>query len=113
MTLTIGMSDAAQEHNTLLKKCFRIALAPLFEGLRRFPEGRGFKQWTGDNSKALMKVCTNILIFYIATVLIFLMCIYCTGLYTCYQRSHTHRDGTGFASITRLHLHHSLQHHQL
>ncbi|KAG1737260.1 hypothetical protein EDB19DRAFT_1895859 [Suillus lakei] len=33
-----------------------IALAPAFAGLRRFPEGRGFKQWTGDNSKALMKV---------------------------------------------------------
>ncbi|KAH9020564.1 hypothetical protein EDB85DRAFT_2075668 [Lactarius pseudohatsudake] len=34
----------------------RIALAPPFAGLRRFPEGRNFKQWTGDNSKALMKV---------------------------------------------------------
>ncbi|KAG2112306.1 uncharacterized protein F5147DRAFT_744582 [Suillus discolor] len=34
----------------------RIALAPAFAGLRRFPEGRGFKQWTGDDSKALMKV---------------------------------------------------------
>ena len=35
----------------------RIATAPLFLGLRRFPEGRGFKQWTGDDFKALMKVC--------------------------------------------------------
>jgi hypothetical protein len=35
---------------------FSIALAPPFAGLRRFPEGRGFKQWTGDDSKALMKV---------------------------------------------------------
>ncbi|CDO71501.1 hypothetical protein BN946_scf184909.g95 [Trametes cinnabarina] len=34
----------------------RIAAAPSFPGLRRFPEGRGFKQWTGDDSKALMKV---------------------------------------------------------
>ncbi|KAI1783291.1 hypothetical protein LXA43DRAFT_977191 [Ganoderma leucocontextum] len=34
----------------------RIAAAPHFPGLRRFPEGRGFKQWTGDDSKALMKV---------------------------------------------------------
>ncbi|KAH9013947.1 hypothetical protein EDB85DRAFT_2076528 [Lactarius pseudohatsudake] len=34
----------------------RIAAAPLFAGLRRFHEGRGFKQWTGDDSKALMKV---------------------------------------------------------
>ncbi|KAG6835315.1 hypothetical protein H0H93_002803, partial [Arthromyces matolae] len=34
----------------------RIAAVPPFAGLRRFPEGRGFKQWTGDDSKALMKV---------------------------------------------------------
>ncbi|OCH89266.1 hypothetical protein OBBRIDRAFT_813252 [Obba rivulosa] len=34
----------------------RIAAAPSFSGLRRFPEGRRFKQWTGNNSKALMKV---------------------------------------------------------
>ncbi|EKM77022.1 hypothetical protein AGABI1DRAFT_101971 [Agaricus bisporus var. burnettii JB137-S8] len=34
----------------------RIAAAPAFPGLRRFPEGRRFKQWTGDDSKALMKV---------------------------------------------------------
>ncbi|KAJ6632009.1 hypothetical protein B0H10DRAFT_2159558 [Mycena sp. CBHHK59/15] len=33
----------------------RIAAVPPFPGLRRFLEGRGFKQWTGD-SKALMKV---------------------------------------------------------
>jgi hypothetical protein len=36
---------------------FSIAIVPLFSGVRRFPEGRGFKQWTGDDSKALMKVC--------------------------------------------------------
>jgi hypothetical protein len=41
----------------------RIAAAPLFPGLRRFPEGRGFKQWTGDDSKALMKVRVHILIY--------------------------------------------------
>ncbi|KIJ06058.1 hypothetical protein PAXINDRAFT_20728 [Paxillus involutus ATCC 200175] len=34
----------------------RIAAAPPFPGLRRFPDGRGFSQWTGDDSKALMKV---------------------------------------------------------
>ncbi|KAG0693018.1 hypothetical protein DFH29DRAFT_992452 [Suillus ampliporus] len=34
----------------------RIAAAPSFAGLRRFPEGCGFSQWTGDDSKALMKV---------------------------------------------------------
>ena len=35
---------------------FSIALVPPFTALRRFPQGRGFKQWTGDDSKALMKV---------------------------------------------------------
>ncbi|KAH9932967.1 uncharacterized protein B0H18DRAFT_870966, partial [Fomitopsis serialis] len=34
----------------------RIAATPYFPGLRRFHEGREFKQWTGDDSKALMKV---------------------------------------------------------
>ncbi|KAF8488275.1 hypothetical protein F5888DRAFT_1796370 [Russula emetica] len=34
----------------------RIAVVAPFSGLRRFPKGRGFKQWTGDDSKALMKV---------------------------------------------------------
>ncbi|KIJ05035.1 hypothetical protein PAXINDRAFT_21688 [Paxillus involutus ATCC 200175] len=34
----------------------RIAAVAPCAGLRRFPQGRGFKQWTGDDSKALMKV---------------------------------------------------------
>ncbi|KAG1853048.1 hypothetical protein F4604DRAFT_2044766 [Suillus subluteus] len=34
----------------------RIAAVAPFTGLRRFPDGRGFWQWTGDDSKALMKV---------------------------------------------------------
>ena len=36
----------------------RISLAPSFAGLCHFPQGRGFVQWTGDDSKALMKVCS-------------------------------------------------------
>ncbi|OBZ77258.1 hypothetical protein A0H81_02889, partial [Grifola frondosa] len=32
-----------------------IATAPPFSGLQRFHEGRGFKQWMGNDSKALMK----------------------------------------------------------
>ena len=34
----------------------RISLALLFAGLCHFLQGQGFVQWTGDNSKALMKV---------------------------------------------------------
>ena len=34
----------------------RISAVPAYPGLRRFPDGRDFNQWTGDDSKALMKV---------------------------------------------------------
>ncbi|KIK20961.1 hypothetical protein PISMIDRAFT_12594 [Pisolithus microcarpus 441] len=34
----------------------RIAAVAPFPGLRRFPQGQHFKQWTGNDSKALMKV---------------------------------------------------------
>ncbi|KAG1901623.1 uncharacterized protein F5891DRAFT_1128048 [Suillus fuscotomentosus] len=34
----------------------RVAAVPSFSGLRRFPQGHDFKQWMGDDSKALMKV---------------------------------------------------------
>ncbi|EMD32852.1 hypothetical protein CERSUDRAFT_68528 [Gelatoporia subvermispora B] len=43
----------------------RIACAPPFPGLRRFPQGRGFKQWTGNDSKALMKVWLPAIVSYV------------------------------------------------
>ncbi|KIL60923.1 hypothetical protein M378DRAFT_83194, partial [Amanita muscaria Koide BX008] len=33
-----------------------ISVVPSFPGIRRFKQGRDFNQWTGDDSKALMKV---------------------------------------------------------
>ncbi|KAG6808987.1 hypothetical protein H0H92_002077 [Tricholoma furcatifolium] len=51
--LSYAPNDAAKVISDIDR---RIAVAPPFPGLRRFPEGRGFKQWTGDDSKALMKV---------------------------------------------------------
>ena len=42
--------------------CPSIAVAPPFAGLQRFPEGQNFKQWTGDDSKALMKVCLRLML---------------------------------------------------
>ncbi|KAF9225582.1 hypothetical protein BS17DRAFT_869508 [Gyrodon lividus] len=59
----------------------RIAAVPPFTGLQCFPQGRGFKQWTGDDSKALMKV-------YIATiegyVLTGIICTFRAFLEFCY-----------------------------
>jgi len=42
----------------------RISLVPPFPGLRRFKQGRNFQQWTGDDSKALMKVLAVVLSSY-------------------------------------------------
>src|SRR4051794_842168 len=47
----------------------RIAATPAFPGLRRFPQGRGFKQWTGDDSKALMKVRRPVCMYFYYQVL--------------------------------------------
>ena len=41
---------------TLTAQSPSLAAAPPCPGLRRFPHGRNFSQWTGDDSKALMKV---------------------------------------------------------
>ncbi|KAH9848078.1 hypothetical protein C2E23DRAFT_940922 [Lenzites betulinus] len=46
----------------------RLAAVPSFPGLRRFPQGRNFKQWTGNDSKALMKACSACDIFIPAIV---------------------------------------------
>lgn len=45
-----------ERDNQLSDASYSIAITPAFTGLRRFPEGRNFKQWTGDDSRALMKV---------------------------------------------------------
>ena len=51
-------------------KYLSIAAVPSFPGLCRFPQGHGFKQWTGDDSKALMKVCTVSFNFLIAKLFV-------------------------------------------
>ncbi|OJA11452.1 hypothetical protein AZE42_12042 [Rhizopogon vesiculosus] len=53
LELTYGKREAQRRMDDIDQ---RIAAVASFSGLRRFPEGRGFKQWTGDDSKALMKV---------------------------------------------------------
>jgi hypothetical protein len=57
LTLTLGKSFAHCDNNyaKIMSHC-SIALVAPFAGLSRFTDGRGFQQWTGDNSKALMKV---------------------------------------------------------
>ncbi|KAH9954024.1 hypothetical protein BC827DRAFT_1088892, partial [Russula dissimulans] len=44
---------------------WRISAVPPFPGLCRFPQGQRFKQWTGDDSKALMKVFLPVIVGYV------------------------------------------------
>ena len=77
----------------------RIAIVPPFAGLRRFPEGRNFKQWTGDDSKALMKVGSNWRLMQLVQELIYL------GVSACYTRPCTTRHDTYSWCIPRILLH--------
>ncbi|KAJ6529976.1 hypothetical protein B0H10DRAFT_2273658 [Mycena sp. CBHHK59/15] len=51
-----GAHEKAEADRILADIDRRIAITPPFPGLRQFPVGRGFKQWTGNDSKGLMKV---------------------------------------------------------
>ncbi|KAK1222162.1 hypothetical protein PQX77_015008 [Marasmius sp. AFHP31] len=48
----------------------RISAVPAYPGLRRFPDGRDFVQWTGDDSKALMKVYIAAIAGYVPPVIV-------------------------------------------
>ena len=51
----VSIANSGQQTLTLVLKSISLTLACL--GLRNFHQACGFKQWTGDDSKALMKVC--------------------------------------------------------
>ncbi|KZP02250.1 hypothetical protein FIBSPDRAFT_703416, partial [Athelia psychrophila] len=54
--IILSMHSKKDADHILSEIDYRISLAAPFSGVRRFPKGRGFKQWTGDDSKALMRV---------------------------------------------------------
>jgi len=48
----------------------RIMAVPLFPNLWRFPEGQEFKQWTSNDSKALMKVFLPAILGHVPTQMV-------------------------------------------
>ncbi|KAG1808945.1 uncharacterized protein BJ212DRAFT_1448903 [Suillus subaureus] len=59
----------------------RIAAIASFAGLHHFLQGQGFKQWMGDNSKALMKVYLAAIEGHVPQDIV---CAFCTFLEFCY-----------------------------
>ncbi|KAJ6537478.1 hypothetical protein DFH09DRAFT_1177821 [Mycena vulgaris] len=108
----------------------RISAVPSFPGLRRFPDGRDFSQWTGDDSKALMKVYIGAIaghvpsqmVKYVAAFMDFCYLARRNSLTTdaldelkeALERFHTHRDifiQTGVRFDISLPRQHSLVHY--
>ncbi|KAI9570033.1 hypothetical protein HD554DRAFT_2204196 [Boletus coccyginus] len=67
---------------------WHLAMVPHFTGLHRFPHGRWFKQWTGDDSKALVKIYLPAITEYVSPQLVqclvafldFCYIVYCSEL---------------------------------
>ncbi|KAI6097698.1 hypothetical protein EDD16DRAFT_1697820 [Pisolithus croceorrhizus] len=86
----------------------RIAVVPPFPGLRCFSQGYGFKQWTGNDSKALMKVYLPAIAGYVPNEMLQALSAFMDFCYIVHQSSLAegiHSDGI---SIPRIH---ALQHY--
>ncbi|KAI0682814.1 hypothetical protein C8T65DRAFT_713697 [Cerioporus squamosus] len=70
----------------------RIAAVPLFPGLRRFPQGRNFMQWTGNDSKALMKVFLPAIVGYVPDDMVRCIAVLLDFTYLARRSSHTTQD---------------------
>ncbi|TFK84682.1 hypothetical protein K466DRAFT_496109 [Polyporus arcularius HHB13444] len=77
----------------------RINATPPFPGLRRFPQGRNFKQWTGDDSKALMKVFLPAIVGYVPDKMV--RCI-AALLDFCYIARRSTHDSHSLAAMEHL-----------
>ena len=71
---------------------------PPFPGQQRFPEGQCFKQWTSDNSKALMKV------FYVFCHFLEILTVNTkfTGIFARHLRACTAPDGPLYGGLPRV-----------
>ncbi|KAG6825616.1 hypothetical protein H0H92_003051 [Tricholoma furcatifolium] len=74
----------------------RIAAVPAFPGLRRFPHGHRFKQWTGDDSKALMKIYLCAITGHVPSEMVQCISAFIDACYIC------RRDDLSEASIKQL-----------
>ncbi|KAF8905959.1 hypothetical protein CPB84DRAFT_1813943 [Gymnopilus junonius] len=59
----------------------RVSAVPPYPGLRRFPDGRDFTQWTGDDSKALMKVYLAAIAGYLPSAIVQSIAIFMDACY--------------------------------
>ncbi|KAG5636033.1 hypothetical protein H0H81_009333 [Sphagnurus paluster] len=87
----------------------RISAVPPFPGLRRFPDGRNFQQWTGDDSKALMKVYLTAITGHVPAEIIRCFAAFLDFCYIARRNSLSSGDINALeAALTRFHHHRSI-----
>ncbi|KAI9452139.1 hypothetical protein BJY52DRAFT_1205778 [Lactarius psammicola] len=87
----------------------RIALAPPFAGLRRFLKGQNFKQWTSDDSKALMKVYLPAIQGHVPDKMVQAICSFLEFCYIARRDIHDTRTLEALDdALQRFHKHHEI-----
>ncbi|KAF9548973.1 hypothetical protein CPC08DRAFT_715543 [Agrocybe pediades] len=76
----------------------RISAVPPYPGLRRFPDGRDYNQWTGDDSKALMKVFLGVIAGYLPSSMVKCIAKFMDACYIARRNSITSKSLTQFQS---------------
>ncbi|KAJ6609298.1 hypothetical protein B0H10DRAFT_2166369 [Mycena sp. CBHHK59/15] len=82
----------------------RISAVPEFPGLRRFPDGCDFSQWTGDDSKALMKIYLGAVAGYLPSDMVKALLAFMDFCYLVHRNTITTPDLTSISSaLSRFH----------
>ncbi|KAF8870790.1 hypothetical protein CPB84DRAFT_1692758 [Gymnopilus junonius] len=76
-----GQAAALEIMDDIDRRYERVSAVPPYPGLRRFPDGRDFTQWTGDDSKALMKVYLAAIAGYLPSAIVQSIAIFMDACY--------------------------------
>ncbi|KAH9916112.1 uncharacterized protein BXZ73DRAFT_92536 [Epithele typhae] len=87
--IVLTAPSEARAQQTLDDLDRRLAAVPSFTGLHRFPDGRHFSQWTGNDSKALMKVLLPALVGLVPDRIVECIRVFLDFAYLARQSVHT------------------------
>ncbi|KAK7438087.1 hypothetical protein VKT23_018253 [Stygiomarasmius scandens] len=83
------VNETAEAEEILKDINRRLNAVPAFPGLRRWPDGRDFSQWTGDDTKALMKVYIAAIAGYVPSSMVKAVSTFLDFCYLARRNAHT------------------------
>ncbi|KAJ7484587.1 hypothetical protein FB451DRAFT_1337996 [Mycena latifolia] len=81
----------------------RLSAVPELPGLRRFPDGRDFKQWTGNDSKVFMKIYLSAVAGYLPSDMVKTLSSFMDFCYLVHQNAISTPDLTSIKSHALVH----------